>query len=825
MEAGQLHSVTADALRPKMSGRVPPTPVLLLGAGASVKAGVPTAADLVTMAGKWAWCERHGRSYDDQTVMPSDWQPWVKSQEWFDQERPLAELYATAVERLLWPQESRRRFFRATLSTDVPVSDGYKALATLLAARAVLTVLTVNFDGLVAQAAHANVGVPHITTISRTADLTDFSLAPTYPQVVELHGSFEHYQDRNLEAEVQSLDQDLKAALSPLLRDHPIVVIGYRGAEASIMKDFLLAGAEQPLAYRHGLYWCVRGEGADDLHPNVLALAERLGSNFALVNIDGFDQTMKDWAMGVGPAHVPPLVSPDEPAVPDLRPVDAGLEGLDLRAVRERYAEYEARLGQDADSVDDPWPALRALRVARDVDGDPRVTRAGELLFATAEVSRVEIHADEVFLTIAGNLFRVLEQVTDALDELNRPFRLKAAVSEEVRRFDARAIKELIVNALAHRDHDDERAVRVIVTARQLQVISPGPVMPVLDVAELGRPGLKAYRNPVIADILYGAGAMDKAGSGLADVVRWARQAGGEASFGHSADGSSFVATMTARDVDLNEATGTADAGQLEHFTMNALVIEPLQHMYLAMTTYHQHRSVYEDNPGVSFMPFTLNRRRAASFAPFTGDMARVGDPLGPPIDIADDPRLAVELLNAELLHWARDRELNFHRPTMRIWFSRAEDGAREIAYRARVRDATRTVTKPQLAADGERVRHWVHEAVRVSFRRYGDSWVMHLVPTVVFTTNGFGMLLKGPRVSPMATRALSRDFNPQVHNDLYFWRWVFCGGETETTIGPITVWSSFPGWDALDAPQAVGGFGDPTVEELALGSDDDEAA
>ena len=89
-----LHRLSSEALRPHMTGRVPPTPVLLLGAGASVKAGVPTAGDLVVMAGKWSWCERTGRSYEDQTVMPSDWQPWLKEQSWFDPRVPLAELIA-----------------------------------------------------------------------------------------------------------------------------------------------------------------------------------------------------------------------------------------------------------------------------------------------------------------------------------------------------------------------------------------------------------------------------------------------------------------------------------------------------------------------------------------------------------------------------------------------------------------------------------------------------------------------------------------------------------------------------------------------------------
>lgn len=148
-----------EELRLQMAGRRPPDPVLLLGAGASVKSGVPSAADLVTMAGKWAWCQANAREFDDQSVVPSDWHPWLHGQDWFDAGRPLAELYPIAVERFLRPAESRRRFFRTVLGGDVRPSEGYAALGTLLAARAVLTVLTVNFDGLVAKAAPLSANV------------------------------------------------------------------------------------------------------------------------------------------------------------------------------------------------------------------------------------------------------------------------------------------------------------------------------------------------------------------------------------------------------------------------------------------------------------------------------------------------------------------------------------------------------------------------------------------------------------------------------------------------------------------------------------------
>jgi hypothetical protein len=53
-----------------------------------------------------------------------------------------------------------------------------------------------------------------------------------------LHGSVEHYTDKNLLDEVQRLDRDLVNELRPLLRDHPLAVLCYRGAELSVMRLF-----------------------------------------------------------------------------------------------------------------------------------------------------------------------------------------------------------------------------------------------------------------------------------------------------------------------------------------------------------------------------------------------------------------------------------------------------------------------------------------------------------------------------------------------------------------------------------------------------------
>jgi hypothetical protein len=838
----QLQRYGPECLNRITRGEQPPDPVLLLGAGASVKSGVPLAADLVSMAAKWGFCREKGYSFDDPNLMRSDWWPWLSKQGWFDPDQPLADQYPTAVERLLHPQESRREFFLRVLSRAERPSRGYVAMARLVAARAVRHILTVNFDDLVERACNAERAVLHVATIESPDDLVQFSLDPVVgPQVVYLHGAVARYEDRNLEDETQRLDENIREAVLPLLRDHPLVVVGYRGAEPSVMHDLLLRAAEQIHGFRHGIYWCVlRGETPG---PLVAELAARLKTNFRLVEIGGFDEAMTEWAQDVRPAPAPPVATDaTEPDVPDLRPADAiSLDDLDGQALVERLTAY-------GDSMDLPRLAsndipaleqrLEEQRLARRSGERFVLTRAAALLFAKRDVSRLEIRAGDVYVPIAGNVFSVLDQAIEAVAELNEPFRVKGPTSHDVRRFDPRAVKELLVNALAHRDHDDDRPVRVRLSPREMTVVSPGGLVGGLRPERLGEPGARAYRNPVIADLLYGCGAMDKRGSGLADVRRWARQAGGDASFGPSEDGARFVASLTTRDLDPDPVTGTADAGPVENFLANVLPIEIRASVHSADTHAAFRSEVYDAHPGEALPAFAMRPGRLFTF----GDLAGGTSPLARDIvgevetvaieSLCADPdreRLLVQLLNSTLLVWARHRGLRSDAGTQRLWFPRDEEGAREITYRARVREATRTVTKPKVSQRSGAVRYWEHEAVRFRFRRYRDQWLLHVVPCFVFTTDGFGTLLKGPRVGPLATRRIARDFNPQVQNDLFFWRWVFAEGNTETPLDNGTVWvrGEFLSRDVLDAPAATGGFGraEEDVREDAEDISDEVAA
>lgn len=208
-------------------------PVFLLGAGASVKSGVPLAGTLVELIGKFAYCKQKDRDPDDPTLMRSDWIRWLHALPWYRSDIPQADLYPTAVARLLRPQAVRKEFFRRILKPGVPISSGYTHLANLMSRRLIKTVLTTNFDDLAVRAVEKLPSIPEIAQIRTRDDLRQFHLNPPHPQLIYLHGSVNHFTDRNDEEETQELDLELVNTLGPLLRYHPLVVVGYRGAEGS----------------------------------------------------------------------------------------------------------------------------------------------------------------------------------------------------------------------------------------------------------------------------------------------------------------------------------------------------------------------------------------------------------------------------------------------------------------------------------------------------------------------------------------------------------------------------------------------------------------
>ena len=126
------------------------------------------------------------------------------------------------------------------------------------------------------------------------------------------------------------------------------------------------------------------------------------------------------------------------------------------------------------------------------------------------------------------------------------------------------ALREIVVNALVHRDYEKNEPIVVEIEQNCIRVLNPGGV--VQDVIEQmtavprneirdtfetkikgGARGIQGYRNPVVSDLFYGTADMERAGSGLPDVWQKCDENKNEVNFGPIDDNAAFEITISRR--------------------------------------------------------------------------------------------------------------------------------------------------------------------------------------------------------------------------------------------------------------------------------------
>ena len=807
-----------------------PDPIFLLGAGASVKSGIPLAHDMVEKIAKWGYCLDNGLDTEDPSLRRSDWYPWLKMQKWYREDGEQADNYPDAVENVLQPRQIRKDFFLEMLNTQVEPSGGYEHIAELMARKRVHTVLTTNFDTILLNVCTTNHRPHHVEIIQTPSDYTKLSTSPPYPQVIYLHGSVEHYTDKNTIDEIkEQLDAVLVSKLLPLLRDHPLIVIGYRGAESSVMRHLLINHAGDASNYRHGIYWCSRdykAEKSDNLTQLVHELAGEIQTNFQIVSIDGFDEVMNHLRRYIDQhpdSHQTQrtVVTEELASHPyDLRMLtNASLADFEWQPMRVRLLQYCERTRIRVPTVrnDDWFTQLLCDQdlASRTEDGNPFPTVGGYLLFADTPQSHIrtaqvvvrlkgssewledvfDVFGEQVELVIEGSLWVQLEEIYALLSRVNRSFLLKEGRhSKPVYPYPPNALREIVVNALVHRDYEKDEPIVIEIEETYICVRNPGGL--VEDVIEqiIGTPqeeikdafeteikkgtrGIRGYRNPVVADLFYGAEEMEKAGSGLSDVWQESEKNKNEVNFGPIDDNTAFEITISRRPEVADMITGTASSSDnFTRYASNLLEVVSLPDViWHAGTDMWKAKEVWEKTGADWLPPFMPYKGRLFSF----DNLSTPANPLYAVIDTNDIGKMTVEefidaygercfvwILNECFYRHLEVQGLWVDKERMRAYFPRTDEGPRRIKYQARLRRATRTVVK--------KIRnYWEHKSFRFRFERFGDVWTLVMLPGYVFTTDGRSDLLEGKVVNRLSTKREGRDYNKVVHNDLVFWTWV----------------------------------------------------
>lgn len=816
-----------------------PEPIFLLGAGASYSSGIPLAGEMVEKIARWGYCKENNLSTEDPRIRRSDWYPWLEKQNWYRKDLESADNFPSAVEKILQPSESRRQFFEDILDIQVPAGDGYEYMVRFMERKLIHTILTTNFDSVLLNLCRANRRLHYIDVVQTPSDFSNISTSPQRPQLIYLHGSVQHYTDKNTLAEVnEELNPNLVAGLIPLLRDHPLIVMGYRGVEPSVMRHLLIDNAAAANGYRHGIYWCSRNyteDDSDNLPPLVQALAGEIQTNFQIVSIDGFDEVMDTlWQ------HVRQQDTDYQPQIPavseelSLLPFDfqklteAALDDFDWPTMRVRLFQYCSRTDiQVPPTVNDDWiiRMLCELDLASLTEEESIFpTVGGYLLFAetpqhhiqTAKVI-VRISGDpdwfeSVFDThvnqieeekIEGNLWHQLDEIYALLSRINRSFLLKGGQhSKSVYPYPPDALREIVVNALVHRDYEKSEPIIVEIEQNSIRVRNPGglvqdvikqmtatPHNEIRDTFETkikgGQRGIQGYRNPVVSDLFYGTADMERAGSGLPDVWQKCDENKNEVNFGPIDDNTAFEITISRRPEAVDTITGTASSSK--HFTRYASnlleVVNLPDVVWHAGTTARKAKDVWESTGADWLPPFMTYAERLFTFE----NLSTSANPLFAVVNTNDIGKMTIEefiniydekafvwLLNICFFRHLEAQGLWVDKERKRAYFPKTDEDSRSITYQARRHRATRKVVK-------KKNNYWEHKSFWFRFERFQNTWTLVLLPSYVFTTDGKASYLPGDLVNKYSTRLQSRDYNNVVHNDLVFWTRVISEGKQGT--------------------------------------------
>lgn len=158
-----------------------------------------------------------------------------------------------------------------------------------------------------------------------------------------------------------------------------------------------------------------------------------------------------------------------------------------------------------------------------------------ERFMPSAEVTCLHFHGTEVAKPIPsqqvyrGPLFDVVDKAVDfVMDRLARRVEpgeasVASSVSYEVPHG---AVREAVVNAVAHRNYASNAGVQVMVFSDRIEVWNPGGLPEDLTVDQLRKPHPSVPRNRLLCEPLFLAHYIERAGTGTLDMIRLCRAAG-----------------------------------------------------------------------------------------------------------------------------------------------------------------------------------------------------------------------------------------------------------------------------------------------------------
>jgi ATP-dependent DNA helicase RecG len=126
-------------------------------------------------------------------------------------------------------------------------------------------------------------------------------------------------------------------------------------------------------------------------------------------------------------------------------------------------------------------------------------------------------HNDDLERTLTRTGYGLIEQIIDKITPFisHEPDKIDAGFRRErVWHYPREAVRELVINALAHRDWTRSVDIEIVVYNDRMEVISPGILQNSMTIEKM-LAGQRSPRNPLIIDVLRDYGYVDARGMGV----------------------------------------------------------------------------------------------------------------------------------------------------------------------------------------------------------------------------------------------------------------------------------------------------------------------
>lgn len=121
---------------------------------------------------------------------------------------------------------------------------------------------------------------------------------------------------------------------------------------------------------------------------------------------------------------------------------------------------------------------------------------------------------------IKGDIIEQIERAyAEVLSLIKREIKVKGLKREEVYEYPPKALREAVVNAVAHRDYSIKSPIYIRIYEDRIEFENPGGLID-LTVEDLKKPHKSILRNPKIAEVLYYLGFIEKWGIGTLMIIK-----------------------------------------------------------------------------------------------------------------------------------------------------------------------------------------------------------------------------------------------------------------------------------------------------------------